>query len=400
MKTAATILALFLALPSAARAEDDIVDTAVSAGSFKTLVAALRAAQLDGALRGDGPFTVFAPTDDAFAALPEGAVANLLLPENRDRLRAVLLHHVVAGRIRAEDLAPVAGLKSLGGTALPVGLRIGEANVTKANIECGNGVIHVIDRVLLPPRAEADRAAAVMARLVAAIETGAPMYNAGDPTGCMKTYEAAATELLDGADLRELHRRELRTVVHSKASDARERAWALRDEFDRIALDLEFEPLVEASLPAGFPLPGPVGKVMLKEYPAYRAARSDGRNSFWTLFSHIKRNDVQMTAPVEMTMDDRMQEKTMAFLYERPGQGAAGRDGAVDVVDVPPVTVLSIGIRGSRTAEVAAVAKSLLLERLEAGGFTVAGEFRTMGYNSPMVPAARQYWELQVPVTR
>ena len=138
----------------------------------------------------------------------------------------------------------------------------------------------------------------------------------------------------------------------------------------------------------------------MKEYPRYRAARAEGGNSFWTLFRHIKKNDVQMTAPVEMTMNDDMRQTDMAFLYEGPDQGEAGRDGMVAVLDLEPITVLSIGIRGMRNQSEIARAKAAIEARAERQGFAPAGNWRTMGYNSPMVPAAKRYWELQLPVIR
>ena len=133
----------------------DIVDTAVAAGSFKTLVAAVTAAGLVDTLKGAGPFTVFAPSDDAFAKLPAGTVESLVKPENKAKLAAILTLHVMAGKVMAAD---VAGKKlspaSVNGEALHVdgtnGVTVNGAHVTTADIDCTNGVIHVIDAVLLP----------------------------------------------------------------------------------------------------------------------------------------------------------------------------------------------------------------------------------------------------------
>lgn len=137
-----------------AEATSDIVDTAVAAGSFTTLAAALQAAGLVDTLKGEGPFTVFAPTDEAFAALPEGTVENLLRPENRDQLVAVLTYHVVSGDVRAADVAGLTEATTVQGGSLAIdtsnGVRINDATVTQADIVCSNGVIHVIDKVLLP----------------------------------------------------------------------------------------------------------------------------------------------------------------------------------------------------------------------------------------------------------
>ena len=150
-----TIAALPLALIGNTSNALDIVDTAVSAGQFNTLVAAVEAADLVTTLKGDGPFTVFAPTDEAFAALPEGTVENLLKPENKDQLIAVLTYHVVPGKIMSSDIAGTATMvESVQGSELDVnatdGVTVDGATVVTADIETDNGVIHVIDRVVLP----------------------------------------------------------------------------------------------------------------------------------------------------------------------------------------------------------------------------------------------------------
>jgi uncharacterized surface protein with fasciclin (FAS1) repeats len=136
-------------------ADKDIVDTAVGAGSFKTLVAAAQAAGLVDTLKSDGPFTVFAPTDDAFAKLPEGTIANLLQPENKDQLAAILAYHVVPGKVLASDVVKITSAKTVNGKSVSVkvsgsGVMIDGANVIATDIETSNGVIHVIDSVILP----------------------------------------------------------------------------------------------------------------------------------------------------------------------------------------------------------------------------------------------------------
>ena len=133
----------------------DIVDTAVAAGQFNTLAAALEAADLVGTLKGDGPFTVFAPTDAAFAKLPAGTVESLLKPENRDKLVAILTYHVVPGEVTAADVVKLSEAKTVNGqdvaiTVADSGVRINDANVIKTDIDASNGVIHVIDTVILP----------------------------------------------------------------------------------------------------------------------------------------------------------------------------------------------------------------------------------------------------------
>lgn len=139
-----------------AAAPKDIVDTAVAAGSFKTLAAALQAAGLIDALKGKGPFTVFAPTDAAFAKLPAGTLDSLLKPENKEKLKSILLYHVVSGKIMAADIKGEAKPKTLEGATLDVkasaaGVTVNGAKVTGADVIASNGVIHVIDAVVLPP---------------------------------------------------------------------------------------------------------------------------------------------------------------------------------------------------------------------------------------------------------
>ena len=133
----------------------DIVDTAVSAGSFNTLAAALEAAGLVETLKGKGPFTVFAPTDQAFAKLPEGTLKSLLKPENKQKLTSILTYHVVAGNVKAADVIKLSSAKTLNGQSVTVKavrgkVLINGATVVKADIAATNGTIHVIDTVLMP----------------------------------------------------------------------------------------------------------------------------------------------------------------------------------------------------------------------------------------------------------
>jgi hypothetical protein len=242
----------------------------------------------------------------------------------------------------------------------------------------------------------------VTALISNAIERGVPLFNSGNHEGCAQVYVDAARELLQrgDAELSRLNRHELETALDKSAPDAAARAWNLRHAFDRILDNEKFEPLVEAPLPEGFPGPGPLGRVTVKKYPKYRAARAEGGNSFWTLFQHINKNDVQMTAPVEMTMSDEMREINMGFLYEGPEQGVAGSDGTVEVLDLEPVTVLSIGLRGRRNRDAVEDARGWIQDYMTREGWCKAGPWRTFGYNSPMVSASQSFWELQVPVTR
>jgi len=153
-KTIAAGVAALMMTVSASKAAD-IVDTAVSAGSFKTLVAAVQAAGLVDTLKGPGPFTVFAPTDAAFAKLPKGTVENLLKPENKAQLIAILTYHVVPGKVMSTDLAGKKTMaKTVQGSQVTVdarsGVKVDKAKVVKADIATDNGVIHVIDAVIMP----------------------------------------------------------------------------------------------------------------------------------------------------------------------------------------------------------------------------------------------------------
>lgn len=148
-------LAAAMSFSAVAAKAADIVDTAIAAGQFNTLVAAVQAAGLVDTLKGEGPFTVFAPNDAAFAKLPAGTVENLLLPENRDTLIAVLTYHVVPGKIMSADIAgATTDVATVQGGMLAVnatdGVKINDATVIAADIETDNGVIHVIDTVVLP----------------------------------------------------------------------------------------------------------------------------------------------------------------------------------------------------------------------------------------------------------
>jgi uncharacterized surface protein with fasciclin (FAS1) repeats len=153
---AATVISIAAGSASAYAADKDIVDTAVAAGQFKTLAAALTAAGLVDTLKGPGPFTVLAPTDAAFAKLPAGTVDTLLKPESKAKLTAILTYHVVAGKVIAADVVKLKEAKTVNGAMVAVkvdggNVMINNAKVTTADIEASNGVIHVIDTVLLPP---------------------------------------------------------------------------------------------------------------------------------------------------------------------------------------------------------------------------------------------------------
>lgn len=151
--TAATALVAAPVVFAAAHAKD-IVDTATEAGSFSTLLAAVEAAGLVETLKGEGPYTVFAPTDDAFAALPEGTVEDLLKPENKDRLTEILTYHVIPGKVMSGDLSNEMMVATVQGGEVSImtegGVTVNDANVVTPDIEASNGVIHVIDAVIMP----------------------------------------------------------------------------------------------------------------------------------------------------------------------------------------------------------------------------------------------------------
>ena len=151
---AASVLALLGTAAFAGDMKKDIVDTAAGAGDFTTLLTAAEAAGLVDTLKGDGPFTVFAPTDEAFAALPEGTVEDLLKPENKEKLASILSYHVVPGKVMSTDLTDDMEAETVQGASLTIdldnGVMVEDANVTSADIETSNGVIHVIDKVIIP----------------------------------------------------------------------------------------------------------------------------------------------------------------------------------------------------------------------------------------------------------
>lgn len=221
----------------------DIVGTAEAAGQFKTLLAAVKAAGLANALKGEGPLTVFAPTDEAFAALPDGTVADLLRPENRDRLAAILKYHVVAGEIYLGGQRT----KTLQGSQLDIrpngSFRVDEANVLLADIRATNGVVHVVDRVLLPTLSEPSASRKAMSVIELAIERGVPLFNAHNPQACAAIYEVTAKSLLDGhrEALDDTDRSRLEKALTSIRNDNRPdgQAWILRYALDDVYRNLQ-----------------------------------------------------------------------------------------------------------------------------------------------------------------
>ena len=153
--TSAALVAIATVVPAPAQQPKDIVDTTVAAGSFTTLAKALTAAGLVDTLKGAGPFTVFAPTDEAFAKLPAGTLESLLKPENKDKLRRILTYHVVQGEVPSAEVVKLPSAKAVSGDTITVKVtggkvQVDNANVVKTDIKASNGVIHVIDAVILP----------------------------------------------------------------------------------------------------------------------------------------------------------------------------------------------------------------------------------------------------------
>jgi hypothetical protein len=193
-----------------------------------------------------------------------------------------------------------------------------------------------------------------------------------------------------------------------ETKDAKQNMKMLRKKIDEVQKDLSFQPIKEAEQPKGFPTPTTVGEVEVKQYPAYRKAQTDmsPNRAFLILFSHIKKNDIGMTAPVEMGYDnlqaDEPKEQKMAFLYGQPSLGNVGKDGYVDVVDVPAMTVVSTGVRGIQNTESLLDARHRLEAWLESnkGNWIADGPLRTMAYNSPFVRQDRNYFEVQIPIRK
>jgi len=221
--------------------ESDIIETARSAGSFKTLLAALEAADLTDALRGTGPLTVFAPTDEAFGKLPKGTVEALLT--DSPKLQSILTYHVVAGKVMASDVVKLDEATTLQGQAVRIdafnGVKINTARVVKADVAAANGVIHVIDEVLLPPSSKQGNAASPARKLIEhAINRGAPLYNDGHHAACAAIYEVAAMGLL--ASSNETLSDEARSTLNDallavqRSHDATKNAWTTRHALDAV----------------------------------------------------------------------------------------------------------------------------------------------------------------------
>jgi len=224
-------------------ASPSIPQVAKNAGVFGTLLAAVDAAGLTETLLGRGPFTLFAPTDEAFSRLPANTVRDLLKPENREQLRTLLTYHVVAGRVAAAQARTVRSANTVAGQALRISeqngeLRINDATVRIADVPASNGIVHVIDRVLSPTDAPSSNANSATALIDYAIDRGAPLYNDGQPSATVAVYEVAITALLtsERSSLSSDAQRELRSALRESRPNARERATSLRRALDNARL--------------------------------------------------------------------------------------------------------------------------------------------------------------------
>lgn len=221
-------------------ADKNIVQTAQAAGTFNTLAAALGAAGLAEALQTKGPFTVFAPTDEAFAALPTGTVEELLKPENRSKLVSILKYHVVSGRLYADQALSAGRAMTLQEGKVLVAVkngtaRVNDAKILKTDIEASNGVIHVIGKVLMP--SENMSSGDQMQEIIrAAVNRGAPLYNNGQPAACAAVYEMTAMTLLEFAEVHGCTRQVLRTALREADAtrSASSKAWILRHALDEV----------------------------------------------------------------------------------------------------------------------------------------------------------------------
>ncbi len=253
----ALVATSMFALPAQASAQHGgrttptIPQVAKTAGSFTTLLAAVDAAGLTETLLGRGPFTLFAPTDEAFKRLPGGTVEELLKPQNREKLRTILTYHVVAGRVTAAQAREARSAATVAGPVVRIAqdgdfLRINDATVRIADIPASNGIIHVIDRVLIPTENRANggsnngNGGSAADLIDLAIDRGAPLYNDGQAASTVAIYEVAATALLAGGAVNDDAQRTLRNALRdaTRNGSSREKALALRAALDEARRNL------------------------------------------------------------------------------------------------------------------------------------------------------------------
>lgn len=236
------IIGLCMIMGSAAgHAADTILDTAVAAGDFQTLAGLLKKADLVETLQGEGPFTVFAPTDEAFRNVPQHLLVNLGMAKRKKELAGVLTYHVISGRVELAQALKAGEAKTLAGETVAIrfedgAVRINDAKLVTADIQCSNGIIHVIDTVLLPPGPKVPPAQVIDE----AVKRGVPMFNRGDTAGCAAVYMRAVATLSAHARLDAPLRKALTGILNAAKEEhnASDRAWILRHGLDLVQLQL------------------------------------------------------------------------------------------------------------------------------------------------------------------
>ncbi len=247
----------------AEKRKPDIIGTVASAGSFGTLVAAVRAGGLEGALRSKGPFTVFAPTDEAFKKLPKGTVGNLLKPENKDRLTSILTYHVVPGRLFAGDVAKKKSLETVNGKSFAIqagkdGVFVDGDRVVATDIDTSNGVIHVIENVLIPTE-ETASAPNAKHHIIAAINKGSALYNSGHHKACADLYVKTGHMLMkmSSASMCPVAMNRLETALNQseRMQCQTSRAWTMRYALDGLLASFRAGMMIETACEGSCPLP-------------------------------------------------------------------------------------------------------------------------------------------------
>lgn len=227
-------------------ADKNLVETAASAGTFNTLIAAAKAAGLAGALTGPDNLTVFAPTDEAFAKLPAGTVESLLKPENKQKLVSILKYHVVPGRVYSDAALAARNASTLEGGSVSItadanGAKVNSANLVATDLNASNGVIHVIDSVLMPPANNNTSCNGEACQAIAsAIAHGAPLYNAGHHGACADLYMGAFNQLMN-TDLAPRWKNHMSTVLSAAKTQhsSTDRAWTMRRGMDLMYTSLQ-----------------------------------------------------------------------------------------------------------------------------------------------------------------
>ena len=236
-----TISLVLLGLFANGAPKKDIVDTAIGAGNFETLVTAVKTAGLVDTLKGEGPYTVFAPTDEAFAKLPKDTIDSLLKPENKKMLTEILTYHVIPGKVKAKKAAKLDSAKTVNGSEITINpkdesLMINNALVIKADIKTSNGIIHVIDTVLIP--SSKSTAAKTNHIIMHAIHKGVPIFNSGHHSQTAFIYMDAGNQILDQcpSSTCPASMSNIKTAMQKASSTdcPTTQAWIMRNAFDEV----------------------------------------------------------------------------------------------------------------------------------------------------------------------